>query len=595
VLVQVMREPPVSPRRLAAGTPAPLEAVCLKALSKRPADRYASARELADEVNHFLVDEPVSAYREPLAARAGRWTRRHRTGVIAAGAALAVAAVGLAVATWLLTAAYRHAEDQRDQARAQRDRARDYLRMAREAVQQYHTDVSDSPELKAHGLEKLRSKLLERASAFYEEFARSQDRDPEIMAERGRAYYLLGAVRNEMGQSREAEAAYRDGLALFGELAAGQPDDPAYRLELARGHGGLGVVYFDSNKGEEAAKEHSEEVEICQALVAAHPNTVAYRYHLGQAYRGLSDAYFVQHRYPAMKQAAEEAVTHLRGARENSPASVEVQLELARALDCAGVAADRTDAGKQAVKFFGEAIAIYRQLIGGHPDVPEFQDRMATTLGSLAARNGDHRGQVEETIRMEKEAVDVFQRLVKDHPDVPLYRWRLAVVWTDLGTMYRNGRRLQEAKTCLESANAVFSQLLQQYPGNGKYKARSDHCKVLLAVFTLDMGDYSSALEQAERVLREKPQSESTWYNTACLYSLAVPLVRKDEKLPAARRMELAQQYGTRAVELLHEAVARGFALVASLREDPDLEAVRDRDDFKKLLQKLEQKAGGKR
>jgi hypothetical protein len=96
-------------------------------------------------------------------------------------------------------------------------------------------------------------------------------------------------------------------------------------------------------------------------------------------------------------------------------------------------------------------------------------------------------------------------------------------------------------------------------------------------------------------MLREKPRQAAIWYNAACVYSLAVPLVRKDEKLPAARRMELAKQYGARAVELLHQAVARGFALVATIREDPDLAPVRDRDDFKKFLLEMEKKAGGKK
>jgi serine/threonine-protein kinase len=594
VLMQVMREPPVAPRRLVAETPAALEAVCLKALAKRPADRYGSASELADEVKHFLADEPVSAYREPLAASVGRWVRRHRTGVIAAGAAVAVAVVGLAVATWLLTGAYRQAEDQRDQARAQRDRARDYLRMARDAVQQYHTGVSESPELKAYGLEKLRGKLLERASSFYEEFARSQDRDRDIMAERGRAYYLLGAVRTEMGQTRAAEAAYRDGLALFGELAASHPDDPAYRLEQARGHDGLGGAYFDSFKGEEAAKEHQEEVALCQALVAAHPNTAGFRFQLGRAYRGLAEANYVLQRYPAMRQAAEEAVPHLRSVVEASPPSAEVQLELARALERAGTAAGHTDAGKKALKFFGEATALYRQLVASHPDVPEYQDRLANALGGLGVVYTNNLLQAEEAFRIEQEAVDVCQRLVKDHPDVPLYRFRLAVLSSNLGVDYLNRRRFDQAKTCLESANTIYSQLIQQYPANGKYKDYSFECKVYLALLTVGMGDSSSAVEQTETVLRERPRSEIVWYNAACVYSLAVRLVRKNEKLPAARRMELAQQYGARAVVLLQEAVARGWALVAPLRTEPDLEPVRDRDDFQKLLQELEKKAAGK-
>src|SRR5262249_6529784 len=117
------------PSRIKNEVPASLEAICLKAMATQPCDRYPAANVLAADIEHWLADEPVAAYRESLAATVGRWVRKHRTGVIAAGAAMAVAVVGLAASTWLLTTAYRQAEDQRDQARAQRDRARDYLRM----------------------------------------------------------------------------------------------------------------------------------------------------------------------------------------------------------------------------------------------------------------------------------------------------------------------------------------------------------------------------------------------------------------------------------------------------------------------------------
>jgi tetratricopeptide (TPR) repeat protein/tRNA A-37 threonylcarbamoyl transferase component Bud32 len=99
LLRRVVVEPPARPREVMPATPRALEAVCLKALAKKPTDRYGSAAELADEVRHFLADEPVRAYRERAAARAGRWMRRHRT--LVSGAAillvtvLAAAAVGL--------------------------------------------------------------------------------------------------------------------------------------------------------------------------------------------------------------------------------------------------------------------------------------------------------------------------------------------------------------------------------------------------------------------------------------------------------------------------------------------------------------------
>jgi tetratricopeptide (TPR) repeat protein/tRNA A-37 threonylcarbamoyl transferase component Bud32 len=89
-----------APRRVKASVPAALEAVCLKALALQPENRYASARGLAADVDHWLGDEPVTACREPVTVRLRRWGRRHRatvSGLVALLASLTVAlAVGLA-------------------------------------------------------------------------------------------------------------------------------------------------------------------------------------------------------------------------------------------------------------------------------------------------------------------------------------------------------------------------------------------------------------------------------------------------------------------------------------------------------------------
>ena len=58
------------PRELDPSIDPALEAVCLKAMALEPEDRYAIAAALADDVERWLADEPVSAWREPL-ARAG--------------------------------------------------------------------------------------------------------------------------------------------------------------------------------------------------------------------------------------------------------------------------------------------------------------------------------------------------------------------------------------------------------------------------------------------------------------------------------------------------------------------------------------------
>src|SRR5262249_38715668 len=79
------------PRQVSRAVPAALEAVCLKAMALRRGRRRSAAAELAAEVERWLADEPVRAYREPLAVRARRWVRRRRTLAVALTAALLVA------------------------------------------------------------------------------------------------------------------------------------------------------------------------------------------------------------------------------------------------------------------------------------------------------------------------------------------------------------------------------------------------------------------------------------------------------------------------------------------------------------------------
>src|SRR5262249_8108696 len=100
LLHQIALDEPYPPRRIDRNIPIELETIVLKAIAKNPTERYATAQELADDLQRFLDDKPVLAKRPSLLDKANKWTRRHRPVVVSAAALLLFTTVASLVASF---------------------------------------------------------------------------------------------------------------------------------------------------------------------------------------------------------------------------------------------------------------------------------------------------------------------------------------------------------------------------------------------------------------------------------------------------------------------------------------------------------------
>jgi WD40 repeat protein/tRNA A-37 threonylcarbamoyl transferase component Bud32 len=78
LLQKVINDDPPGPRTLDSRVPKDLDTICLKCLEKEPGRRYATARDLASDLQRFTAGEPIAARRIGLVGRTLRWARRNR-------------------------------------------------------------------------------------------------------------------------------------------------------------------------------------------------------------------------------------------------------------------------------------------------------------------------------------------------------------------------------------------------------------------------------------------------------------------------------------------------------------------------------------
>ena len=98
-LLQVLEDDPRPPRAIKPKLPRDLEVICLKAMSKAPARRYQSAREMADDLRRFAQGQPILARPMGMLERTLRWCHRYPLAV----SVLVAVLVGSATGLWYLS------------------------------------------------------------------------------------------------------------------------------------------------------------------------------------------------------------------------------------------------------------------------------------------------------------------------------------------------------------------------------------------------------------------------------------------------------------------------------------------------------------
>jgi serine/threonine-protein kinase len=428
ILHRIAFEEPVPPRKLDKAIPAELETIALKALAKDPADRYATAGELADDLRRFLCDEPIRARRPTLRRRLGRWSRRHRPMVAAVGAlALAALVLGGAGLWWLLQQRAAVDGDLREaelwQARERWPEARQALERAtgrlawggwgsrREQVERRRRETALVARLEDARLQASATMGTEfdyagedqaYGQAFAEYGLNISERSPEKAAGRIRASairaHLIAALDEWVYAKERVQAGSGEPLRMIAQLA----DDDPWRQRLRDPR-----VRRDRAALERLANE--------AGVLAQPPANLVF---LAGA---LSHA-----------QGRDAAVALLRKAQQRYPADFWVNFELAFLLD--------SERGMEA-----EAVGYARAALALRPDSTGMYNNLGVALY--------HQGKLDE-------AVAAYRKALELHPGN-------AQAHNNLGTALHDQGRLPQAVAAYQKAIALKPNVAQAHNNLG--------------------------------------------------------------------------------------------------------------------------------
>jgi serine/threonine protein kinase/tetratricopeptide (TPR) repeat protein len=647
VLRAVQRGEFPPPRRRDATIDPALEAVCLKAMSMRPDDRYPSPRALAEDVERWMADEPVSAWREPWARALSRRLARHRTIVTAAGAALVAGVIGLAAVLGIQARANTRLERANAdlasanarviranadlEAATERERQRFDLAMA--AIKLFHGDVSADLLLKERQFEALRTKLLRGAADFYGklEGLLSDQQDTASRAALGRAYDELGELmsqignkpealavhgkalavrrelavrpgadagtaltvarsliasgrlRHETGDRAEALASYAEARSLLGGLDGPGADREAIRAEIARSEYWTGASYSGSGRHREAMAAYERARAILAELTASHPEVVEYRQLLSWCDNDTGVLLWEQGRVAEALAAFRRSGRIKQEVADAHPGVVEFRRDLAIALKNIGVLLAQMGHPAEAMAASARALAIRQELADANPAVTRFRSDLARDLTSIGILLSDA-GRADEALSAHGRAVAILERLADENPAVTLFRSDLANAHGERGDTLRWAGRIADARASYERAVAILERLVQAGPIRVLEQGWLVQDLKGLGATRLAEGRVAEAVAAWRRAVTIGEQLGSD-YGEA-LYYLAGCHARLGG-VAGSPASGLPAGEGAieldRAMDLLRRAVAAGYRSFGGWRRDPDLDPLRWRPDFQLL------------
>jgi tetratricopeptide (TPR) repeat protein len=386
-------------------------------------------------------------------------------------------------------------------------------------------------------------------------------------------------------------AAHQKALAIREALASDLPDDVLVENDVSRTHRNIGSLYRDVGKSDEALTEWEKAITISRALL----------------------------KRPLPKGDGRVDLTG-----RSDPSAI-IREDLASLLlDCASVVREAGRLG-DAQTNWEQARALFEALVRELPEYPHLRSRLADVYQEGAALDTEA-GRFAQALPLVQRGLEIAERLAADNPSIAYYHSLVAGCLIKLGWLLGKLGRTPEALAAFARSVDIAEGLVADEPSSDWRRSLLAQCLTQNGNLLLGAGRPADALPQLRRsveiqdaVVRAHPElignvsslascvrglgrAEAGAGRTreardafaraseidlsladkypACRYNLACSLALMLPVVPPARRDDLAR----RAMDALKRSWADGGTSLASVKDDHDLDSLRDRPDFREFL-----------
>ncbi|MCB9464315.1 MAG: protein kinase [Candidatus Eisenbacteria bacterium] len=428
--------------------PRDLDWVVLRALEKSPSERYASASELAADIERFLDGRPVEAAPQSSGYRLGKFAARHRT-LLAGATALAVALLlGIVGTAW-----------QAHQASLERARAEKNLDRIRDLSQDFLFEVYDQVRPLA-GSTPVREYIASAASDVLEEIAQDPRDLDTIRATLIASYTRLGSVELDLGRNEAAERSLNEAVRLSEEALAKSGDDPKITRLLAATYSQLGRERNITGDVAGSKEFHEKALVQLRALTAAYPDSSTYRFDVSAALLRLGFNLVRMARPEEALPLYEEAIDIRDTMREELTPD-----DVAYPWAFRGECLEALGRQEEALASYRHACDTFEEAVAKDPDDAFVKNRLAVTLGAVGGTLSDL-GRPDEAASILERSLELRSELVAGDPENVVATRDLAKGYYQLGEARLAAGDVNAAMTAFEAGMPIVRTLYEADPSD---------------------------------------------------------------------------------------------------------------------------------